>query len=146
MSHSGKITDAYSGLDDVHKKRICHIGVGKIRFSKDPVLMLKAFALVSELNYRIVKKTRSAIIRKRKCIEDVPVAEYYDVLKRIFAGPYAHKALYAMESTNIHKYIPGLKKVVIRLNNFYKKVSLEEALLMSCVLEGKMDDTYKDCI
>lgn len=146
MSHSGKLTDAYSGFTDLQKKRICHIGVGKLRFSKEPVLMLKAFALVSELNYKIVKKTRSAIIKRRKCIEDVPVKEYYDILKKIFEGPYAHKAIYAMESTKIHKYIPELKKVIIRLNNFYKKVSIEEVLLMSCVLEGKMSDTYKDCI
>ncbi len=146
MSHSGKLTDAYNGFNDIMKKRIVHIGNAKIRFSKDPSLMIKAFALVSDLNYDIVSKTRKAIAKRRKNLDNVPIGSYYSYLTRVFEGKYAKKAIQSMERTNIERTIPSLKWVINRLANHYRKVTMEEALLMSFVHSGTIDDRYQPYI
>lgn len=146
MSHSGKLTDAYDGYRDIMRKRIAHIGNAKIRFSKNPSLMIKAFALVSELNYKIVSKTKKEIKRRRKNLESVDVATYYEYLYRIFEGPYAKKAVALMIDTNIQKSIPSLKWALSYLCDHYKKVSIEELLLMAFVHSGHIDDRYQPFI
>lgn len=146
MSHSGKLTDAYDGYRDITRKRIAHIGNAKIRFSKNPSLMIKAFALVSELNYKIVRKTQSGIKRRRKNLDNADIATYYDYLRRIFAGPYAKKAIVLMEDTNIQRSIPSLKWTISFLANHYKKANMEEVLLMAFVHAGSIDDKYQPFI
>ncbi len=146
MSHSGKLTDAYDGFDDIKKKRIVHIGNAKIRFSKDPSLMVKAFALVSELNYDIVSKTRKAISKRRKNLDNVAIGTYYPYLTQIFEGKYAKKAVQTMEKTNIARTIPSLKWVINRLANHYRKATIEEVLLMAFVHSGTIDDRYQPYI
>lgn len=146
MSHSGKLTDAYNGYNDILKKRISHIGNAKIRFYKDPSLMIKAFALISELNYKLTSRTKKAITKRRKYLDKCDVSTYYEDLKKVFDGKYAKKALIMMDKTNIERCIPSLRKVIRKLSGRYKKVSLEEALLMAFVSNGKIDDKYIGCI
>lgn len=146
MSHNGKLIDAYDGYNDVMKKRIAHIGNARIRFTKNPSLMVKAFALMSQLGYKLTAKTRKAIIKRRKNLDKVPVTQYYEELKKIFEGPNAKKTIRMMDKTNFERSIPSLRKIVRRLSAHYRKVNMEEVLLMSFVSEGKIDDNYQYCI
>lgn len=146
MSHSGKLTDAYDGYNDIKKKRIAHIGNAKIRFTKNPSLMIKAFALVSELNYTIVRKTKRAISKRRRNLDNADIETYYEYLRQIFDGKYAKKAIILMDNTNIERSIPSLKWVVNYLSNHYKKVDIEEVLLMAFVHSGNIDDRYQPFI
>ena len=53
MSHSGKVTDVLNGYEDLQKKRIKAIGKPRLRFNEEPIRILKAFRLVSELGFKI---------------------------------------------------------------------------------------------
>ena len=146
MSHNGKLIDAYDGYNDVMKKRVAHIGNARIRFSKNPSLMVKAFALMSQLGYKLTNKTKKAITKRRRNLDKVQVSEYYEELKNIFEGPNAKKAIRMMDKTNFERSLPSLRKTIRRLSAHYKKVNMEEVLLMAFVLDGKIDDRYQYCI
>lgn len=146
MSHSGKLTDAYDGYNDIQKRKITHIGNAKIRFSKQPELIIKAFALMSELNYNLSKKTRKGILRRRKSLLNCDMDTYIDDLKKVFEGPYAKKAIINMVKTNVDRVLPTFRKPLNRLANHYKKVSFEEVLLMSFVLNGNIEVIYQEYI
>lgn len=146
MSHSGKLTDAYDGYQDIMKKRIVHIGNSKIRYSKDPSLIIKAFALMSELNYKLSKKTRRAIEKKRKCLEQADIETWYPYLKQVFEGKYAKKSIYEMVRTNVTRVLPSLKKAFNRLYDHYTQITIEELLLMAFVNDGVIDTKYQSLI
>ena len=142
MSHSGKLTDAHDGYDDIKKKRITHIGNAKVRFYKDPSIMIKAFVLMSELNYSLSKKTRKAINKRKKYLTSCNPDLYIDDLKKVFEGTYAKKAIAMMNKLNIGKALPVFKKSLNQLKNRYSKVSFEEVLLMSYILNGQISEDY----
>lgn len=146
MSHSGKLTDAINGYDDIKKGRINHIGNAKIKFSLNPELMIKAFALMSELNYKLSNRTKNAINRRRKYLLKCDMSLYIEDLKKIFNSKYSKNAIIMMNKTNIDMVLPLFKKVIRRLGSHYKTVNFEEVLLMAFVLNGKIDSRYEDCI
>ena len=143
MSHSGKLTDAYEGYSDINKRLIAHIGNSKERFFKDPSLIIKGFALMSELNYKFVSKTKKAIIRRKKYLTHSDIDLLLDDLKKMFEGVYVKRALYTMCKYNVHKTIPVFNKVLRKLQSNYKKQTFEEILLMADVLNGKLNDKFR---
>lgn len=146
MSNSGKLTDAYDGYDDIQNKLISHIGNAKERFYKDPSLIIKAFVLMSELNYKLAKKTKKAIKRRKKYLMQCNINLLLDDFKKMFEGVYAKKAISSICKTNVYKVIPEFKKVLKRLSISYKKQTFEEVLLMADILNGKLTDAFKDYI
>lgn len=146
MSHSGKLTDVYNGYNDIVKKKIRHIGKAKIKFHDDPSLIIKAFALVSELDYNFDKKTKIEINRRRKYLVRYDSDCYIEDLIKIFNGPYAKKAILLMNKTNIDMVIPVLKKVIRLLGHHYKKVNFQEMLLMAFLLNGSIDKRFEEYV
>ena len=146
MSHSGKLTDAYNGYDDIKRRLISHIGNAKDRFYKDPSIMVKAFVLVSELNYKFVPKTKKAISKRRKNLTNCDVNLLLDDFKKMFEGVYVKKTLRLMCKLKVNKSIPAFKKVLAKLQKNYKKQTFEEVLLMADVLNGKMNDNFREYI
>lgn len=146
MSHSGKLTDAYNGYEDIKKRLISHIGNAKDRFYKDPSIIVKAFVLISELNYKFVPKTKKAIAKRRKNLVNCDINLLLDDFKKLFEGIYVKKTLRMMCKLKVNKSIPAFKKVLAKLQKKYKKQSFEEVLLMADVLNGKMNDNFREYI
>ncbi len=142
MSHSGKLTDAYGGYEDVLKKRINHIGNAKERFTENPELMLRAFSLVSELNYKLSYKTKKAIQKRRKNLLDTNIGLIVEELKKIFSEQYTKKAIVMFQKTNVDRVIPGLRSGFRALSQHYNQIDFEELLLMAFVRDKKIDDRY----
>ncbi|MGD9886400.1 MAG: hypothetical protein AB7T03_00375 [Bacilli bacterium] len=125
MSHAGKLTDAYKGFEDIKKKVIKTIGNPKVRFGEEPLLILKALRLVSELGFKIHGKTLSGMKAKAKLIAKLPVEALMPELKRIFAGKYFKKALTNLVDCSLHRYIPTIGKELKRLNNHFKVLPVD---------------------
>lgn len=146
MGYNGKLIDAYDGFKDIKRKRIVHIGNAKYKFSSQPELMIKAFALASELNYRICRKTQKAINRYKKQLLKCNIYDYMDDLVKVFNGRYAKKAILLINQTNIDTVLPVFKKAVRRLGSHYKAVNFEEVLLMSFLMNNELDRRYDEYI
>lgn len=142
MSHSGKVSDPLNGHTDIVKKRIKHIGKGKRRFSENPPLMIKAFALMSELNYRLSLKTQVAINKRRKKLLDCDIDSYIGYLKDVFEGPYARKAIKVMNKVNLDLVLTTFKNSLRLLESYRKPLTFQEVLLISFLLNGTIDNKY----
>ena len=146
MSHSGKLTDAHDGYLDIKKKRITHIGNAKNRFFKDPCLIIRAFVLISELGFKIAPKTYKAIKKRKKYLLHGDINLILDELKQMFEGAYTKKAICELYKMNVYKMLPMFKKLIKYLRYNYKKSTFEEILLMTDVLNGKLNENFKEYV
>lgn len=146
MGYNGKIIDAYDGYDDIHKRRIKHIGNAKIKFKKNPEIMIKAISLVGELNYKLARKTKKAINSRRKDLLLCDVSSYIIDFKKIFNSQYSKKAIIMLNKTNLDTVLPLFKRPIRILGSKYRKVDFEEFLLMAFVLDGNVDNKYMEYV
>ncbi|MDD3171785.1 MAG: hypothetical protein PHO86_05640 [Bacilli bacterium] len=141
MSHSGKVTDAFNGYEDLQKKRIKAIGKPRLRFNENPARILTAFRLVSELGFKIDKATYSAM-RNNKMLANVPVGVLVEELKHIINGPNFRKALAYIVDSNAYRRIPILGVEFKRLNKKYHEENLETILGCAFVQNKGIDETF----
>lgn len=146
MSLNGKITDAFNGCDDIKAKKIRSIGNPKQKFASDPLDILRAIELVSELKFKISDKTYSAMKKRAKMLSSVDKTLLIEKIKDILDKPYAKLALKQLANANLYKYLPSLNKGMKRLCTHYHKIDIEELLLMSFVLNEKQDFDYDPAI
>ncbi|MGD9605617.1 MAG: hypothetical protein AB7V00_05675 [Bacilli bacterium] len=130
MSHAGKLTDAYKGFEDIQKKLIKTIGNPRIRFGEEPLLILKALRLVSELGFKIHGKTLSGMRAKAKMLSKISIDVMMPELKRFFAGKYFKKALKNFVDISLNRYIPIIGKEMKRLDNHFKVLPMD--LFLGC--------------
>ena len=146
MSHAGKLTDAYKGFEDIQRKRIRTIGNPRIRFSEDPVRILKALRLVSELGFKIHRKTLSGMRSRAKLLAKLPTKALIPELKRFFAGKYFKKALKYLVEVSVHRYLVGIGKELKRLNRRFKAMPLEIFLGCAFVRQGTFKEEWADLV
>ena len=146
MSHSGKISDPLNGHLDIKNKRIRHIGKAKKRFSQNPALMIKAFALMSEMNYKLAIKTKTEICKRRKKLLDYDIDLYIIYLRKVFEGPYARKAIRMMNQLNYDLVLQTFKNSLRFLESYKKPLTFEDVLLITFLLNGAIDDKYEKYI
>ncbi|HBP25334.1 MAG TPA: hypothetical protein DD618_00045 [Acholeplasmatales bacterium] len=130
MSHGGKLTDAYGGFEDIQKKRIKTIGNPRVRFSEDPIRMLRAIRLVSELGFKIHSASASAMRLRAKLLSKVSPEDMLREIKRILNGKYLKKAVAFLVGAHLHKYIPVLGPELKRLENSFKFESVD--IFLAC--------------
>lgn len=140
MSHSDKITDAYGGVNDIKRKRIKTIGKAKIRFSENPIRMLKAIGLVSELNFNLVTETAKGISSRAKLLRNSPMTDIAFEIKKIFNGKYRKKALRLLSELNLCRNIVSLAKGFKVLK--FHTLSYEEFILSTFVMNGFIDEDF----
>ncbi len=142
MSYSGKVTDAYNGVDDIKAKRIRTISNPKIRFNNYPLDILEAVKLVSELKFQVSDKTYQAMVKKAKLLQTQNKEEIFNYLDTILHAKYTKKALSYLMSRGIYKNIPSLDKGIKAISKTNKEINIEELLLACFVLNGEIDRDY----
>ncbi|MCK9470560.1 MAG: hypothetical protein WC006_04945 [Bacilli bacterium] len=142
MSYGGKLTDAYKGYEDIKRKRVRTIGSPRVRFYEDPLRMLIAIRLVSELGFKIERKTSSAIKSRAKLLKNIEPNKMEEELRRILNGKYFKRAIAYLVDLNVYKYIVGLRKGLKHLSNNYKRISNDSILACSYVLNKQFSTTW----
>ena len=142
MSHGGKLTDAYGGFEDIQKKRIKTIGNPRIRFGADPIRMLRAIRLVSELGFKIHSSSASAMRLRAKLLSKATPADMLSEIKRILNGKYLKKAVAFLVGAHLHKYIPVLGPELKRLENSFKFESVDILLACAFVKAGGFHEEW----
>lgn len=140
MSHSGKVTDVLNGYEDLQKKRIKAIGKPRLRFNEEPIRILKAFRLVSELGFKIDKATYFAI-RTNRQMANIPIEIMAEELKYIINGPHFRKALSYIVDSGAYRRIPVLGPEFKRLNKKYREESIDTILGCAFVQNKGIDET-----
>lgn len=140
MSPNGKIYDLCEGTKDLKNKTIRIMGKGKIRFKEDPLRILRAFALISKLNFEIESKTMRAINQCKKEITKLTEAKIIVEMTKIFQGQYASKAIEQMISIGVTNYLPLDKKAFKILKKRINKLSVEEAFAICYKIAGNVSE------
>lgn len=144
MSYGGKLTDAYRGYEDIKRKRIKAIGSPKVRFYEDPLRMLIAIRLSSELGFKIERRTFAAMKKRAKLLKSVDPKLMEEELRRIFSGKHFKRALAYMVDSKVYKYIKGLRKGIHQLAANYKRISIDSILACSYVLNKSFSSTWNN--
>ena len=142
MSHSMKMTDAYRGYDDIRRKKVRIIGKAKQVFTDSPVSLLRGIRFVSELNFKFTSKTYHGIKANRKLLTSLNHKFLILELGKILNGKYYRKALDLIISLKLYKIIPSLEKAFKYQYNHYRKLTVEEFLLVAFVLNQQIDESY----
>ncbi|MFA6627650.1 MAG: hypothetical protein WCQ80_01190 [Bacilli bacterium] len=143
MSHSGKLTDAYKGYEDIRKKRIQPIGKSFQSVDQVPILMIRAIRLVSAHHYKMSFSVRRGIRRYRKHIKEVDRVLLVQELKKLFQGKYYKYALDELITLGLYKHIESLDKAFrYQDRHRFKSFDFESFLLISFLLNKEIDESY----
>lgn len=142
MSYSGKLTDVDEGCEDIKSKKIKTVGSPRQKFNAQPIEILNALVLASELKFRISDKTYSMMKKKAKLLQKEEIYKIAIALENILEYEYSKYAIRLLVRAKIHKYIPSLTKGLLKLACKFKKISFEELLLMNFVLNKEIDERY----
>ncbi|MCK9536277.1 MAG: hypothetical protein M0R05_01595 [Bacilli bacterium] len=137
MTYGGKLTDAYRGFEDIQKRIIRAIGSPKIRFTEDPLRLLIAIRFVSELGFRIEKKTLRAMRSRSRLLGKLEIPAITKELKRILYGKNIKKALGYLYKTKIYKRIPYLSKDFRKWAESYRLLEPDTFLALAFVRNGR---------
>ncbi len=85
--HDEKVHDFVQGIDDIQKHTLRLIGEPSVRYSEDPVRMLRAIRFAAKLNFNIETDTESAISPNASLLAGIPSSRLFDEsLKLFFQG------------------------------------------------------------
>lgn len=139
MSHNKKVTDAYLGFEDIKKKTIRTIGNPKVRFEEDPARILIAISLISQLGFRIHKKTHKAMKAKRKLLHNVPPRKLYTTFKKIIEGTYSRRAFSYLYEYGFHRYLPFKKGIRQLAKRRFKVKTIDEFIACCALVDEKFN-------
>lgn len=138
MSHSEKIMDGFGGYDDIRRKKIRLIGRPNTRLSEEPVRILKAIRLVSELNFKINKHVLAAMRRQKKLLVNASFYKIAQEMEKIMNGRFHKKAVKQLIYLNIHKYLGFLRRTFKLLDRHYLELNYDQFILLAFLIEGKV--------
>jgi len=76
--------DQVDGLVDLEDRIIRMIGNPKVRFSEDPVRILRAIRFMAKLGFTLEEQTDIALIASKHLLTGVPAARLYDEVLKLF--------------------------------------------------------------
>jgi tRNA nucleotidyltransferase/poly(A) polymerase len=102
---TGRIVDPYHGRKDLIKRRIRAVGEARARFEEDPLRLLRAVRLATELVFKIERATATAISGMTPLIEKVAPERIREELVRTIMAPKPSAGLRLMARLGILEVI-----------------------------------------
>ncbi|NBV29209.1 hypothetical protein EBS02_09390, partial [bacterium] len=103
--------DHVGGLSDLKEKTLKTIGDDAIRFSEDPVRMIRALRYAAKLNLKLTEQIKAGILAKGSMVLHVPKARLYEEFLKCFSQQNASTILAMMNSLKFSRYL--IPKTVI---------------------------------
>jgi len=101
MDFDGNIVDPFNGKQDIKSKIIRATGDPKIRFSEDPLRMLRAVRFVSKLGFNIEGKTKESIYNNAHSILSVSRERWCEEFNKLLMGSHVEKGLEVLKQTRL---------------------------------------------
>jgi poly(A) polymerase/tRNA nucleotidyltransferase (CCA-adding enzyme) len=130
----GNVIDFYRGRNSIKGRKIKTIGRAENAIKRDPLLMIKAIALSSKINYRIDNNLFYAIKANSELLEKVSVEEIRDAFVEIILSNKPSRYLKVMNDSNIlSQIIPELSICSgMNQNKKYHKYDVFDHCLAAC--------------
>ncbi|WP_137789069.1 CCA tRNA nucleotidyltransferase [Bacillus sp. E(2018)] len=106
MDTSFQLIDHFGGRDDLKLKRIRTVGDPNLRFSEDPLRIMRACRFMSVFDMAIERKTIDAIEEKAHLLKRISTERISIEFIKLLQGEQAGKVLKFMEKTSVLNYLP----------------------------------------
>ena len=143
MDKNYQVIDLVDGKQDLDNKVIKAIGNPNDRFKEDALRMLRAFYLVSKLDFEIEKDTFLAIHKNKELIKNISAERIIREIEKINEYPNSIKAFNQLVDSGLYLYLPGLQKGIKYLSDHDLKLSDNEFFSLSFYLNGSIDKFWK---
>lgn len=101
----GTLNDPFSGLEDLHQKRIRTPLDPDITYSDDPLRMMRAIRFSSQLGFTITPESLNSISRQRERIKIISMERISDELNKIILSPKPSEGFKLLFDSGILKII-----------------------------------------
>jgi poly(A) polymerase/tRNA nucleotidyltransferase (CCA-adding enzyme) len=128
---SGRIEDPFGGMEDAKKKMVKAVGDPSLRFSEDPLRLMRAVRISLELGFRIEKKTFYSIKDNASRLKTVAPERIREELIKILLNEAPSKGLRMMLQCGLLDYfLPELREGhLMRQNAYHKHTVLKHVML-----------------
>lgn len=128
------LIDCFDGRSDLYEKRIRCIGTPMIRFSEDPLRILRALRFSSTLGFEIEGQTLSAALILKELINSIPLERKTEEFQKILCGNFLYFVM-----RHYHKILtpilPGIDVLFLNDENSQEEIKATEKVLqgISCL-------------
>lgn len=144
------VIDHVGGLKDLEEKRLRIIGDPLVRFSEDPVRMLRALEFAARLDFTLGKAELSGIKEQANLISEASPARVREEIMELFRHKVGAEVLQNAETLGLLRpmtggYYPGETtfKLLERLNQHFTKTKrVDEAMILVALF---IDHFWKKC-
>ncbi len=110
-----EVFDHVHGLKDLERRSICIIGEPAVRFTEDPVRMLRVLRFAAKLQFSIDPHTARAIPGCAHLLGEIPSARLFDEFLKLFLAGYAAATFEQLVAHDLLRYLfPGTNKEMRR--------------------------------
>lgn len=104
---SGKfeVFDHVRGLEDLKRRSICIIGDPQVRYTEDPVRMLRVVRFAAKLDFTIEQHTARAIPGCAHLLGEIPSARLFDEFLKLFLAGFAAATLDKLIEYDLLQYL-----------------------------------------
>lgn len=120
MDTNGEIIDHFGGIDDLNNRLIKAVGEPEQRFHEDALRMMRALRFMSQLGFKIEKKTLQAVSDNSELLGKISIERIRDELVKLGLGPGARPAFQSFLDTGLYEQAPYFKGKKDQLNLFPK--------------------------
>ena len=121
--HKHEVIDYVGGLKDLEAKEIHIIGEAKLRFSEDPVRMIRAIRFSEKLGAELSDEVKSCILEQASLLSNISPARLYEECIKLFHNEYSFGVYEQLEKYGLLKHL--FKQT--QKNEFIKKALLNTA-------------------
>ena len=145
MSHGGMLTDAFNGYKDLTSGKIRAIGKASKRFKEDPLKIIRAVRLVSELNFKMEISTANAFKRRVKYVNKLSIDfELINELRKLLDGQYLKKAMLYIKDAKLYKYLDFFGYPLKRLSKKYMDCDFAIFAIAAFVYNNRIPDEFEN--
>ena len=121
--HKHEVIDYVGGLKDLEAKEIHIIGEAKLRFSEDPVRMIRAIRFSEKIGAELSDEVKSCILDQASLLSNISPARLYEECIKLFHNEYSFGVYEQLEKYGLLKHL--FKQT--QKNEFIKKALLNTA-------------------
>ena len=121
--HKHEVIDYVGGLKDLEVKEIHIIGEAKLRFSEDPVRMIRAIRFSEKIGAELSDEVKSCILDQASLLSNISPARLYEECIKLFHNEYSFGVYEQLEKYGLLKHL--FKQT--QKNEFIKKALLNTA-------------------
>ena len=99
------LIDLFEGKKDIENRVIKFVGNPKRRIEEDALRIMRAFRFISQLGFKLDKKTAEAIRSRKKFLNKISRERIFEELSKILLGPYMKRAFKMMRDLNVLEMI-----------------------------------------